>query len=302
MISGVSERINVNGDITPPERASIPALDRGFLYGDSVYETVRTYEGRPFRLQQHLDRLERSAVALGIDPRAVVVDPAGEVSRTLAEAGNEESAVRIVLSRGTGPIGYDPADTGPPTVVIYVRPCPAIPDAWLREGVDIAIVEVLRNDRMALDPAIKSSNLLNNLMAWREARRMRVYEPILLSHDGHLTEGASSNIFLVRDDRLLTPDPGSGLLVGITRDLVLNLARNDGTHVEERTLSPEDLRGADEAFITSTLKGILPVRRCDGWPIREGRPGPVTRRLMRLFEETVQAETNRGSRPGSSRR
>ena len=302
MISGVSERINVNGVITLPERASIPALDRGFLYGDSVYETVRTYEGRLFRLKQHLDRMERSAAALGIDPRAIGVDPASEVSKTLAEAGNEESAVRIVLSRGAGPIGYDPADAGPPTVVIYVRPCPVIPDAWLREGVDIAIVEVLRNDRMALDPAINSSNLLNNMMAWREARRMRVYEPILLSNDGHLTEGASSNIFLVRDERLLTPDPGSGLLVGITRDLVLDLARNDRVPVEERALTPEDLRGADEAFITSTLKGILPVRRCDGWPIRDGRPGPVTRRLIRLFGETIQAETKRGARPGSSRR
>lgn len=302
MISGVSERINVNGVITPPEGASIPALDRGFLYGDSVYETVRTYEGRPFRLEQHLDRLERSAISLGIDSRAATVDPASEVSRTLIEAANEESAVRVLLSRGTGPIGYDPAPAGPPTVVIYVRPCPTIPDAWLREGVDVAIVEVLRNDPMALDPAIKSSNLLNNLMAWREARRLGVYEPILLSGDGHLTEGASSNIFLVRDDRLLTPDPGNGLLVGITRDLVLNLARQDGIAVEERSLSPDDLRRADEAFITSTLKGILPVRRCDGWPIREGRPGPVTCRLIRLFNETVQAETNRGSRPGSSRR
>ncbi len=302
MISPVSERINVNGVITPPEAAVIPALDRGFLFGDSVYETIRTYNGRPFRLQQHLDRLRRSAEALGIPHRDAPVDAGDEVIRTLREFGDGESAVRVVLSRGVGPIGYDPAPAGPPTVVIYVRPCPVIPAAWVREGVDIAVVDVQRNDRLALDPAIKSSNLLNNLTAWMEARRLGAFEPILLNAAGHLSEGASSNLFLVGDGRLMTPDPESGIIRGITRALVLDLARADGMSVEERSLTADALRRADEAFITSTLKGILPVRRCDGWPVHDGRPGTLTRRLMDLFERTVQEETNPGSTPGSSLR
>lgn len=210
--------------------------------------------------------------------------------------------MRVILSRGVGGIGYDPEGCGPPTVVIHVRPCPEIPAGWLREGVDVAIVDVTRNTVSAVDPAIKSSNLLNNLLAWQAARRLGVLEPILPNAQGRLTEGATSNVLLVRGSRVATPSLESGLLRGITRDLVLELARGDGIEVAEEDLAPEDLRGADEAFLTSTLKGILPIRRCDGWPIREGRPGPVTRRLMELFEARVQAETKAGSAPGSSSR
>jgi branched-chain amino acid aminotransferase len=298
----MSEWINVNGVVTAPQSAVVPALDRGFLYGDAVYETVRTYGGRPFRLRQHLDRLCRSAESLEIPHARAPVDVHDEVMKTLLRADNEESAVRVVLSRGPAPIGYDPTLAGPPTLVIYVRPCPIIPDSWRREGVDVTIVHVQRNPEVALNPAIKSNNLLNNLMAWMQALKMAAYEPILPNAAGHLTEGASSNIFVVREGRLRTPDLGAGILQGITRDLVLGLARRDGMNVAEETILPQELREADEAFLTSTLKGILPVRRCDGWPIRDGRPGPVTSRLIQLFEATVQEETNAGSPPGSIRR
>lgn len=301
----VSERINVNGRIGAPDAAAVSPLDRGFLYGDSVYETIRTYAGRPFLLKPHLARLRQSAERLGIRYEAAPVDPEREIARTLDEAGNEESAIRIVVSRGVGPIGYDPEPLGPPTVVVYVRPCPALPDSFRREGVDIAIVRVTRNPATALDPAIKSSNLLNNLLAWQEARRLGAYEPILLNTEGKLAEGASSNLFLAREGRLRTPPLEAGILEGITRDFVLALARRDGLPASEEPLGPEDLRGADEAFLTSTLKGILPIRRCDGWPIGVGRPGPMTRRLAELFDAAVresgeaQAETKAGSAPGS---
>jgi branched-chain amino acid aminotransferase len=154
---------------------------------------------------------------------------------------------------------------------------------------------VTRNAPEAVDPAIKSSNLLNNFLAWREARRLGAYEAILLNAQGRLAEGSSSNVFLVRDGRLLTPAPESGILLGITRGLVLDLARGGGIEAAEESLADDDLRRADEAFITSTLKGLLPVRRCDGWPVKEGRPGQLTLRLMALFDELVQAETNAGS-------
>jgi len=295
----VPERINVNGTVTTPEKAFIPALDRGFLFGDSVYETIRTYAGRPFRLDEHLDRLRRSADRLGIDYQAAPVRIEDEIRRTISEAGNEESAVRVVLSRGPGAIGYSSDDCGPPTVVVYARPCPTIPDSWRREGIDVAIVPVTRNAVTALDPSIKSSNLLNNFLAWVAAKRMGAYEPILLNVEDRLTEGATSNVFLARAARLLTPPLSDGLLEGITRNLVLDLALRDGLAVTEESLAADDLRRADEAFITSTLKGILPVRRCDGWPIRDGRPGPLTRRLLDLFDAVIQEETKAGSAPGS---
>ena len=296
------ERINVNGVVTEAEAALVSPLDRGFLYGDSVYETIRTYGGRPFLLQPHLLRLRRSAERLEIDIDSAVVDIEREVHRTLDEAGNAESAIRIVLTRGRGPIGYSPVGCGPPTVIIHARPCPEIPAAWRREGVDVAVVGVTRNAPASLDPAIKSSNLLNNFLAAREAQRLGAYEPLLLNADGRLTEGSTSNVFVVRSDRLLTPPLADGLLEGITRGLVLELARDDGIETSEETLSQDDLRTADEAFLTSTLKGVLPIRRSDGWPIRHGRPGPITERVMNRFEARVQEETKTGSAPGSIRR
>ena len=211
--------------------------------------------------------------------------------------------MRVVLSRGAGPIGYDTEAAGPPTVVIYVRPCPPMPAEALREGVDVAIVGVTRNAPSALDPAIKSSNLLNNLLAWQEARRQRAFEAILLNGAGQIAEGSSSNLFLARERRLFTPPIEAGILRGITREFVLDLARREGlTVIDDAPLHPDDLRRADEAFLTSTLKGVLPIRRCDGWPVRDGRPGPLTRRLMDRFMAEVQAETKNGSVPGSTLR
>ena len=299
----MSERVNVNGALGAADAALISPLDRGFLFGDGVYETIRTYGGRPFLLREHLDRLRRSAEALDIDVAAAPIDAEREIARTLEAAGNPESAIRVVLTRGRGPVGYDPAGCGPPTLVIHVRPCPAIPDAWRREGVDVAIVAVTRNATTAIDPAIKSSNLLNNFLAWREAHRLGAYEPILLNASGRIAEGASSNLFVVRDSRLRTPPLEDGLLEGITRAAVLRLAHEDHLDSAEAPLRPDDLRRADEAFLTSTLKGVLPIRRCDGWPIRDGRPGPLTRRVMALFDDLThqasQIGTNSGAAPGA---
>ena len=298
------EIVSVNGAISPADEARISPLDRGFLYGDSVYETIRTYGGRPFLLARHLDRLRRSAEAIGLDPARAPLDAGRAVREALerSDQGRTEAAIRIILSRGRGGIGYDDADCGPPTLVVHVRPCPLIPESSRREGVDVAIVTVRRNAAEALDPAIKSSNLLNNLLAWRAAHRQGAYEPILLGADGAIAEGASSNVFLAQDGRLFTPALEVGLLRGITRDAVINLARTDGLPVEETVLEAERLRRSDEAFLTSTLKGVLPIRRVDGWPVKDGRPGPLTRRLAALYDALTQDETKMGSEPSAMRR
>jgi branched-chain amino acid aminotransferase len=296
------EVASVNGVLTTAGEARVSALDRGFLYGDSVYETVRTYSGRPFRLDAHLERLQRSAEALGIDASRLPLDPAQAVYAALEGAGFPESAIRIVLTRGVGGIGYDDAGCSQPTLVVHVRACPEIPPSFKSEGVDVAVVDVQRNAVAAIDPAIKSSNLLNNLFAWRAGRRLGVFEPILLNAEGRLTEGASSNLFVVAAGRLRTPALAEGLLRGITRDAVIDLARAASIPVEEEALQPEALRQADEAFLTSTLKGVLPIRRVDGWPVADGRPGRVTRRLMQAYDELTEAETKIGSPSGASLR
>jgi branched-chain amino acid aminotransferase len=298
----VPELISVNGRLSPPREAAVSPLDRGFLFGDSVYETIRTYGMRPFRLDRHLERLRLSAGRLDIPHDDSSLDLERECLKTIKAAGIPEAAVRVILTRGAGPVTYDPETAGPPTLVIHVRDCPVIPAAWRAEGVDVAIVGVVRNSVAAIDPAIKCGNLLNNLLAWKEARRLGAYEAILLNGEERLAEGSSSNVFLARRGRLYTPETGCGILAGITRQAVIDLAREDGVEVIEGRHAADDLRHAEEAFITSTLKGVLPVRRCDGWPVNDGRPGPLTRRVMTLFDRLVQAETNAGSSPGSSLR
>ena len=307
------ERVSVNGRITGASEARVSPLDRGFLYGDSVYETIRTYAGRPFRLGPHLDRLRRSAGALGIESARAPVDIAASVLATIAAAQDAASsgggpgggapaewAIRVILTRGSGGAGYDTSACGPPTLVVHVRPMPALPEGATREGVDVAIVPVTRNAPTALDPAIKSSNLLNNYLAWEAGRARGVFEAILLNAAGRIAEGASSNLFVARDGRLATPALSAGILSGITRAAVLEAANAAGVAVDETDLLPADLTSAEEAFLTSTLKGVLPIRRCDGWPIRDGRPGPLTRRLREAFADLVQAETNSGAAPGAS--
>jgi branched-chain amino acid aminotransferase len=293
---------SVNGVLSTADEARVPVLDRGFLYGDGVYETVRTYAGRPFRLAAHLERLQHSAEALGIDLSRLRTDPFRAVHAALERGGFPESAIRIVLTRGTGGIGYDDAGCSPPTLVVHVRACPEIPAAWRAEGVDVAVVDVQRNAVAAVDPAIKSSNLLNNLLAWRAGRRLGVFEPILLNAEGRLAEGASSNLFVAAGGRLRTPALAEGILRGITREAVIALAGEASIPVDEEPLPPEALRRADEAFLTSTLKGVLPIRRVDGWPLGDGRPGPLTQRLMQDYEALTAAETKADSPSGESRR
>lgn len=302
MITPMPEVASVNGVLTTAHEARVSALDRGFLYGDSVYETVRTYSGRPFRLPAHLDRLHRSAEALAIDWSRLQTDPSGAVHAALDRGGFPESAIRIVLTRGVGGLGYDDAGCSAPTLVVHVRACPEIPASQRAEGVDVAIVDVQRNAVAAIDPAIKSSNLLNNLFAWRAGRRLGVFEPILLNAEGRLAEGASSNLFVAAGGRLRTPALAEGLLRGITREAVITLARELSIPVDEEALPPEALRQADEAFLTSTLKGVLPIRRADGWPLGAGRPGALTRRLAQAYDALTEAETKTGSPSGATRR
>jgi branched-chain amino acid aminotransferase len=298
----MSVRVFLDGRVCLPEQARVSVFDRGFLYGDSVYETIGTVAGRLFALDEHLDRLERSAQRIGLR-----VPPRAEIERailtTLEAAANAESRVRVMVTRGSGQLGrpdLDPAAADQPRLVVIVSPLGAPTPEMLAEGVSVAVVSVQRNNPRAMDPAVKSGNYLNNVLALGEARRAGAYEAILCADDGSVAEGASSNVFVVRAGAVRTPALEVGILDGITRSKVIALCGAHGIPVEQGRVTPAELRAADEAFITSATRGVLPVTRVDGRAVADGAPGPVTRRLIRLYDALTRADADAAARGGGT--
>jgi branched-chain amino acid aminotransferase len=282
--------VSIDGAILTPERATVSVYDRGFLYGDAVFEVLRTYDGRPFALDEHLARLRRSAERVFI---LLPVDDATlgrEVETALAAAHDGaagESYVRVVVTRGSGPLSLDPDTAAHPLRVILVEPVVPPPrDAYIR---GIAVVSV--STRRAVDDTsasgAKVTNYLANLLALREARGRGAQEALILDGRGHVVEGASSNVFIVTAGRVTTPPESAGILAGITRAHVLAAARELGVPVEERELPSDEIHRADEVFVTSSIRELLSVVRVDDRTIGAGVPGPVARALHRRFRESV---------------
>jgi branched-chain amino acid aminotransferase len=289
--------VNLNGELVPPEQARLSVFDRGFLYGDSVYETLRSYGGRVFLLCTHLDRLMASAAAIGLHIPWRLERMSSELTRTVEAAGNREAAVRVMVTRGESAITLVPETDSQPNVIIVARPHEELAPGMAERGVEAAVVSVIRNAPQALDPNIKSGNFLNNILAAREAAKRGAYEGLMLTRDGFVTEGTTSNVFVVKDDCLATPDDRIGLLRGITRRLVLRLAADLGRKLEVRHLPERELREADEIFITSTLKEVLPVTRLDGVVVGDGRVGPVTREMSAAYRDAVRRFIDSGVDP-----
>lgn len=284
----MAELINVNGTISSAEKATVPVLDHGFLYGDSIYETIRTYRGRPYLLGRHLDRLERSCAAIRLAPPSRA-DIEREVRRTVAEGGNDESYIRIMVTRGVGAIGYERDLCPRPGLFVIVMPLRRIPPLSYEEGIAVTVGQRRRNPRESLDPAVKSCNLLNNVLAHMEAEDAGAKETILLNTRGFVAEGTHTNVFFVKGGVLRTPALGCGILSGITREVVMEAARDAGIPCEEGEYESPELFGAEEVFVTSTLQEVMPVARLNGRPVGAGAPGPVTRRLHGLFRERVES-------------
>jgi branched-chain amino acid aminotransferase len=276
-------RVFIDKGVFDEQTASISVFDRGFLYGDSVYEVTRTAGGRPVDLERHLVRLERSAAAilLPTPPRPAVI---AAIDQTLAAAGNPDSYIRVIVTRGSGEIGLDPALAVEPRLIVIVRPLHLPPQALYRDGCAVSLVGVRRNLRRAVDPAVKSGNYLNNILALAEAKRSGAHEAIMCNAEGHVVEGSTSNVFVVQGGRVRTPVLEDGLLDGITRGRVIELCAAAGFPCEETHLLPGDLRAADEAFLTSSIRGVLPITLVDGAPIGGGKPGPVSLELMRRYD------------------
>jgi branched-chain amino acid aminotransferase len=288
--------VYVNGTIRSAHDAVVPVFDHGFLYGEGVYETLRTYGGEPFLFDRHMARLRRSADLLAVTVPASDAELLARVRETMAAGlaggsgapADKEAYIRILLTRGVGDLTYQPSACPTPTLVIIVKPLALPPDTWFSDGIRVKLVSVRRNHPDALNPLIKSNNLLNNALAMQEALRAGADEALMRNQAGDIVECSQSNFFVVRGGAVTTPPLSAGLLPGITRAFVLELAAEIGIPAAEGRVTPEDLATIDEAFLTGTTRDVTPVVAVDSRTIGSGKPGPVTLRLLERFRRRAQ--------------
>jgi branched-chain amino acid aminotransferase len=288
----MSATINVNGRISGERDAVIPVLDHGFLYGEGIYETLRTYGQKPFLYGRHMVRLRRSASMIALDVPFTNDDLLRRITETMAAAqlGGAEAYVRVLVTRGIGELTYDLKATPTPSVVVIVKPQVDPPAEAYRDGVRTVIVSIVRNHPGSVNPMIKSNNLMNSALAMQEAYRHVAFEGIMRNYRGELAECTTSNLFIVTNGVALTPPLDAGLLPGITREFMFDIGTDVGVDVREQVLHDADLFGADEAFLTSTTREAVPITSVDGRPIGGGTPGPVTARLLEGFRRRTRTE------------
>jgi branched-chain amino acid aminotransferase len=284
--------VYVNGTITPAQQAVIPVYDHGFLYGEGVYETLRTYNTVPFLYDRHVRRLRASAERIRLLVPFDNETLAGWIQDTVFAAGEmREGYIRVLLTRGVGELTYDLNATPAPSLVIIVKPLEEVAARVDQEGITISLVPILRNHPGSVNPIIKSNNLLNNAIAMQQANQQGAEEALMCNYRGELSECSQSNFFMVRGGTVLTPPSEAGLLEGITRGFLFDLARDAGVEAREEVLRPEDLDSADEAFITSTTRELSPVVRIDKRVIGDGKPGRITLDLLRRYREYAREST-----------
>lgn len=293
----------VNGVIGGQQEATVSVFDHGFLFGEGVYEVVRTYAGEPFLLDRHFARLRTSASMIALSPGKTDAELEQAVRDTMAAywAGpgrltpGQDLYVRMLLTRGVGDMTYNPASSPAPTLVIIVKPLAPPPASIYTDGVKVALVPVVRNHPGSVNPLIKSNCLLNNALAMQEALRRGAFEAILRNYKGEIAECSQSNIFLVRNGEALTPPLDAGLLAGITRGFIEEVADEAGVAIRDVVLHDEDLMSADEVFLTSTTREVVPITRIDDHVVGNGKPGPVTLRLLEVYRRKAGQSTRPAS-------
>jgi branched-chain amino acid aminotransferase len=288
--------VYVNGTIAPADQAVVPVYDHGFVYGEGVYETLRTYNGVPFLFERHVRRLRQSADRLRLDvpfDDATLLERIDDTVRAAGELpeGIDEAYIRVLLTRGVGELTYDPKSTPAPTLVIIVKPFEPPPARVFTDGITISLVDMLRNHPRSVNPGIKSNNLLNNALAMQAAYRGGAEEALMCNYRGELSECSQANFFMVRGGVALTPPPAAGLLEGVTRAFIFEIGREVNVEVREAVLMPEDLSSAEEMFITSTTRELSPVVKVDDDVVGTGRPGPITRTLLERYQQKAQELT-----------
>jgi branched-chain amino acid aminotransferase len=286
--------VNVNGRMFDREHAVVSVFDHGFLYGEGIYEVLRTYAGEPFLFARHMRRLRRSADMMVLGVPLTDDQIAARVAETVTAAGlglGREAYIRVMITRGIGELTYDPSTCETPTVVVIAKPQVNPPAEAYERGVKVAIVSIVRNHPGTVSPLIKSNNLLNSALAMQEAVRAGAFEGIMRNYRGELAECTTANLFIVRGGAALTPPVEAGLLPGITREFMFEVGRDVGIPVREETLRDGDLLGADEAFLTSTTREIVPITQVGERTIGTGRPGHVTRALLAEFRRQAEQLT-----------
>ncbi len=278
----------MNGRITDAAEARVSIFDHGLLYGDGVFEGIRFYEGRSFHLDAHLARLERSAAAIALELPYTRDALRAAIEAVVLRAGAPDGYLRLLVTRGEGDLGLDPRSCKRPTTVVVAAPLRVFENAGA--GVSVIVASIRQAPADVLDPRIKSLNYLNRLLARLESIRAGADEALMLNATGHVAEGTTDNVFVVRDGVLLTPPVGDGALEGITREAVLALAMELGIPAREASLGTYDLRAADEAFLVGTGAGLVAVRSIDGRAIASC-PGPVFERIRDAFDVLVRRET-----------
>ena len=280
-------KISINFKQVPPQQAQVHVLDRGFLYGDGIYEVIRTYQGRLYTFKRHFQRLQRSARSIYMELPCSEESLARHLREMVAQVGAANCYLRVVVTRGLSEISIEPPSPCEPMLVVIAKPLKEWPASCFTHGVRLMTPEVRRNPKAAMDPMIKSGNYLNCVLASFQAKRAGFDDALIVGTQGQITEATLSNIFFVKNSQVLTPSLESGILDGITRGIVLELCQQHNISHQEKWLTMEDVRHADESFLTSTSREVMGV--C---AINEQRlpvPGPVTKKLHSLYQDFIQA-------------
>jgi branched-chain amino acid aminotransferase len=280
--------ININGDITGKEDAKISVFDRGFLFGDSIYEVTLTYDSVLFKIEEHFDRLWESAASLALHISHSRKELVYEINKTLTKLNEKRAYIRIIITRGEGMIGLDPNLASKNNLIIICKSLPENPTWWYQSGVEMIIANTLRNPKESMDPSIKSGNYLNNVLAYAEAKDRGAFDAIMLNREGFITEGTTNNIWIVKNNELITPPLAAGLLSGITRQTLIQLTKQHNLAISERNFTANDLYSADEAFLTSSTKELVPIIKVDEKSIGSGTPGPHIKNLHQIYKNHIQ--------------
>ena len=282
-------KVWIDGEYVPMEEAKVSVFDHGYLYGDGVFEGIRAYGGKVFRLEEHVKRLFDSAKAIWLAIPMTPDEMEERINDAVRENGLSDAYIRVVVSRGKGDLGLDPRKCPKPTVVIIAASITLYPEEFYDKGLEVITAAAPRVPSQCLDPRIKSCNYLNNIMAKIEGINAGVIEVVMLNLQGQVAECSGDNAFVLKDGVIRTPPETAGILKGITRSAVMELARGDGREVVEAPLCLYDLYTADEMFLTGSAAEVIGVVKIDGRVIGDGKPGPLTRRLRDLFQELVRS-------------
>ena len=277
--------IYIDGEFLPKAEAKVSVFDHGLLYGDGVFEGIRSYNGRVFKLDEHLERLYDSAKSIMLQIPISIETMKETVLETLRRNHLTEAYIRLVVTRGVGDLGLDPDKCPKPSIIIIADKIVLYPQKFYEDGLEIVTVSVRRNYAEAINPRIKSLNYLNNILAKIEGKQAGAEEVLMLNREGYVVECSGDNIFWIKNETLVTPPGHIGILEGVTRNSVIGLARDAGMKIEERVFTRHDLYIADECFLTGTAAEVIPVVKIDQRTIGDGQPGKITQRLISAFRQ-----------------